>query len=260
MRRGSILTGFVVLLLLLAACGTPDTDVLPEPTEAPPAEEPTPPAEPAPEPAEPEPVTEPEPEPAPEPPAEAPEPVPEPSQEGLTVEGLPITEARAKAAAYQKSPPTGYGYLSVTSDPSGAAVYVDSERIGETPITRWRGKVKKYFLRVDISGYNTYAEDVYLKDNQTTNVTVNLTAAVRPTSSGTGVLREGTLILTTNVEGATIFIDNRYYDTAPRNITGLSPATHELKLRKTGYKEQVRTFTITAGKILKLHVDMRAAG
>ena len=171
-------------------------------------------------------------------------------------EGLIITEARLKAAEYQKSPPTGYGYLAVASKPTGAYVYLDGERIGVTPIVKWRGKVKQYLLRVDLSGYDTFVETIYLKDNQTLNKTVDLSGLMREGGGGTGVLREGSLAVTTIPDGVTIFIDNKFSDVTPRTIGGLSPTTHELKLRKTGYKEVVKTFTITAGRTTKIHVDM----
>lgn len=249
----------VLLAVLLVSCGTPDADVITEPLQ-PPSE---------PEPVETPPVTEPS---APEPPAAEPSPEPAqsepeqpetepvqpttPSREGLNAEGLPITEARAKAAEYQKSPPTGFGYLAVTSIPVGAYVYLDGERIGVAPIAKWRGKVKQYVFRVDLSGYDTYVETIYIKDNQTLNKTVDLSNLARDIGGGTSFMREGSLQVTTIPDGVTIFIDNKFSEVTPRTIGGLSPNAHELKLRKTGYKEVVKTFTITSGRTTKIHVDM----
>ena len=250
--KGHILL-FSLVAILIVACGTSDPDVLPaaEPVAAPEQEV----APPELLPVAPVATPEPEPEVAPEP---EPTPVVESgAQQQLNAEGLPMTEARAKASEYYKNPGTGFGFLSVTSDPPRAAVTMGSERIGMTPIARWRGQVQMYLLRVDLPGYDTFSTNVYLKDNQTINVTVNLTALVRGESGMTISSRTGMLQITANVEDATIFVDNKYYDTAPRTIE-LSPGTHEVKVRKLGYREEVRTVTITTGRTTTLQINMHA--
>jgi hypothetical protein len=75
---------------------------------------------------------------------------------------------------------------------------------------------------------------------------------------GTGIVYEGSLAVATNVPGVTIFIDNRYSGTTPLTIAGLSKGSHEVKLRKTGYREEVRTVNIIAGRTTKLDVTIRA--
>lgn len=261
MRRvfGIQLVLMLLSILLLISCGKPDArdaDLLPAEEQNPPVIE-APPVESPP--AEVLPPVESTPEPAPNstPPEVTPEePKPETSPTGYDAEGLPITEARAKASLYYEKPLTGYGFLAVTSVPSDATVYLDGSHIGVTPIVKYRTKIKGYTIHVEYAGYDTFVKSIYIKDNQTTNVSAALVS--RTSGGGTGVIHTGSIAITADVVGTTIFIDSRFANTAPQTITEVSPGSHEIRLRKTGYREEVRTVTVVAGKTVKLDIHMRA--
>jgi len=69
-----------------------------------------------------------------------------------------------------------------------------------------------------------------------------VTTATTPTG------QTGALVINTVPRGVTIYLNNQVKGTSPATIQGLSPGDYELKLMKQGYKTQVRTVTIEAGK------------
>jgi PKD repeat protein len=90
---------------------------------------------------------------------------------------LPVTERTWNFTSFdivQGSAPS-YGRLSITSNPSGAAIYVDEEYVGYTPHTVY---VPAGFRRVALvkSGYQTWQNALYVIAGLTRTLTVNLVA------------------------------------------------------------------------------------
>ena len=90
--------------------------------------------------------------------AEAPTPTPE--------QASPVVEPQSSAAATM-------GYLTVTSSPKGATIYVDGKKVGKTPLNRQELKPGSHKVKVEYSGYEP--------DEKTMKVTAGEEAKWTPT-------------------------------------------------------------------------------
>ena len=67
-----------------------------------------------------------------------------------------------------------FGFLSVASDPTGAAVFIDGSSVGTTPYTSDRIQSGIYTVQVAKDMYKDVAQQVTVSDNETTKVTLTL--------------------------------------------------------------------------------------
>jgi len=136
------------------------------------------------------------------------------------------------------------GYqLSITSDPSGAEVYISGEYAGNTPLQR---RVSKGWYRIIVKkdGYQDYSEFINISDN--TNLKVKLERVIPP---------EGTLFLSYNQEQVYIYVDGVFYGISPDSIK-LQPGTHKILAVKEGYQNQEYKLSINAGSEYYLKVSL----
>jgi len=66
--------------------------------------------------------------------------------------------------------PVTTGTLSISSTPSGAAVYVDSVSVGSTPLTQGSIAPGTHLVEIKYSGYQTYSAQAVVKAGETTTV------------------------------------------------------------------------------------------
>ena len=171
--------------------------------------------------------------------------------------GTPYSTGRAEKSGYQPAPtplppvpaegqhasvyltlnpaqPTT-GDIDVTSSPSGANVYVDSVYYGTSPQLCSGLTPGGHTLEVMKSGYNTWKQTVSVVAGQTTRVHASLTASAQ----------YGSLYVSSNPQGANVYLNGKYYGVTPMTIGSLLPNTYTLELTKSGYydwKNSVRIY------------------
>jgi hypothetical protein len=69
---------------------------------------------------------------------------------------------------------TGYGSLSISSDPSGAIAYLDSDYMGETPLNISKVVEGWHSTKLTKSGYNDVEELIHVSAGMTTSVNETL--------------------------------------------------------------------------------------
>lgn len=147
------------------------------------------------------------------PPAE-PEPEPEP---------IPIPE-RADL------PTTGT--LTIRANVEGASVFVNGTRVGDAPYERADQPAGSVEVRVEKEGYQPFVESVRVRPGRTTE----LTASLRPPPP--------TLHVSSDVPGATVFVDREYKGTTPIDITDVSPGEHHLTVSAEGFDMHAESVTV----------------
>lgn len=70
---------------------------------------------------------------------------------------------------------TPVGYVTVTSEPSGARVYLDGTYIGNTPITEYKVQAGAYEVTVEDDGYQAYKTSIKIEAGETKEINVELT-------------------------------------------------------------------------------------
>lgn len=88
--------------------------------------------------------------------------------EGMSPYVYDFTVPRATSA-----PLEAIGSVSVTSDPSGADVYVDDSPVGKTPAAL-RLKSGQHYLRMFMKGYNNWSQLIMVETSSETHVAVTL--------------------------------------------------------------------------------------
>lgn len=128
------------------------------------------------------------------------------------------------------------GSVNVSSNPSGAAVYVDNQFSGYTPL-RFRIAAGAHTIRVEQQGYQSFQQSVNVMAGRVLNVNANL-------SANAPVNRQGTAIFDSYPAGAQVFVNNSLVGTTPTGILGFAPGTYTARFSLPGYSEQATSFTV----------------
>jgi PKD repeat protein len=156
------------------------------------------------------------------------------------------------------------GVLDLTSVPSGARVFLDSQDFGTTPYKSFVLE-GSHAVRLTLSGYNDYTVPVTIVKNQQNKVTATLVKATTTPSSTAGTLpvtppssATGTLQITTTPDGAAVYLDGGSKGMSPATLSGLAAGSHTVKLTKAGYTDYQATVTVTGGQTTPLNVKLVA--
>ncbi|GMV41598.1 MAG: hypothetical protein AMXMBFR64_33140 [Myxococcales bacterium] len=129
--------------------------------------------------------------------------------------------------------PPAFGRLEVTSEPSGAEVSLDGERVGTTPWSLDRKASGGYELRVVHGSYLPHTEQVAVQDGQTTRRHVKLDANF------------GALVVDSEPRGAAITLnDAPTGKTTPHTFEALQPGVYVVRLALDGHGEAVERGTV----------------
>jgi eukaryotic-like serine/threonine-protein kinase len=138
---------------------------------------------------------------------------------------------------------TGDGYVSVSSDPKGADVFINGVRKGSSP-----GKFKvatgtPVEVTISKSGLSTVTKVVTLRPGETRSLgTINL-------GGGGESEAAGIVMVDSNPPGAMVFLDGAPQKSTPLRIRGLRPqTTHTITVKKDGFKTWSTSFTVGDGK------------
>ncbi|NQE53646.1 hypothetical protein C5S29_08635, partial [ANME-1 cluster archaeon GoMg3.2] len=133
------------------------------------------------------------------------------------------------------------GSATITSTPSGAAIYVKSylgdSYIGKTPHTDTAVPPGDYTIKLTLAGYLDCTKEVQVKGGETAYVHATLTPAI------------GSISVTSTPAGATIYVEP-YLGTkgkTPNTITPVSPGDYTITLTLAGYHDWKEQVSVTAG-------------
>lgn len=158
----------------------------------------------------------------------------------------------APEAPPQTAPPaqTEFGTLSVTSDPSGAQVFIDDVFVGTTPLQNGT-LVGTHRVRVEAEGYTPFETDVDVVGGETRGVQTTLQAA-QPTQE------TGQAGFSSTPSGADIYVDGQLVGTTPITNVRLSAGTHQARFVLDGVGEDTVDFTVRSGGYKNVSGVLRA--
>ena len=164
------------------------------------------------------------------------------------------------------APTPEYGNIVVSSEPSGANVYLDNTIKGISPMTINAVPNGQHTVLLRLEGYEDYSRTVTVMadtvqvdaalsgKSATPSATEKTTTApatgatiVTPTQQPPVPANTGSLSVTTSPAGALVYIDGKMRGITPATIPGLSPGTHTIELILDGYQDLETTTEITAG-------------
>ncbi|MCK4347220.1 MAG: PEGA domain-containing protein, partial [Thermoplasmatales archaeon] len=119
------------------------------------------------------------------------------------------------ALTFKVEPPP-FGSISVSSDPSGADIYLDGEYKGMTPKTISDIISGDHEIELKKSGYENWSDSVYVEAGETKNVSKEL------------IPKTGSISITSKPSDAKIYLDGEYKGMTPKTISDVISGDHEI--------------------------------
>ncbi|MCK9631098.1 MAG: PEGA domain-containing protein [Methanoregula sp.] len=149
-------------------------------------------------------------------------------------------------------PPVQTGTIYAQSSPAGAAIYLNGNFYGYSPVTIPNLAPGSYSMKASLSGYTP--------DTQVLSVYAGQTATYYPVlqPSPPAPRSTGTVSVSSNPSGALIYVDGSYQGKTPMTVT-LYPGSHMFRLSLAGYTDYTSTLYVNANSNQNLNADLTPA-
>ncbi|MDH4211070.1 MAG: PEGA domain-containing protein [candidate division WOR-3 bacterium] len=147
------------------------------------------------------------------------------------------------------------GSLTITSQPSGAAVAIDGKNTGsQTPCTINEITTGQHTVQITKSGYQTYEFKPVIQSGQTARASVNLTRTQQREPRRT-VQKS---YFKVNVDPwAKIYIDGKYIETTPlAKSIEVTSGNHRIKLENPNFQDWQKNVNFKPGQTVSLDVKL----
>jgi formylglycine-generating enzyme required for sulfatase activity len=136
--------------------------------------------------------------------------------------------------------------VTIGSSPAGAAVRIDDEQVGRTPVTTdvLEGS---HSVELRLAGYKPHRTQLNVLANQPYSLPVVI---LQPA--------DGRLVLTSEPAGATVSIDDVYRGQTPLDVELTPGVDHRISLSKGGFETTSNTLRVESGRTRELHVSLDA--
>lgn len=149
-------------------------------------------------------------------------------------------------------PPVQSGVIYAQSNPAGAAIYLNGNFYGYSPVTIPNLVPGSYSLKASLNGYTP--------DTQIINVYAGQTATYYPTLQPSPPVPRstGTVTVTSSPDHALVYVDGSYQGKVPLTVT-LFPGSHTFRLTLPGYSDYTANLYVNANTNQKLNAIMTPA-
>jgi len=134
-----------------------------------------------------------------------------------------------------------------TSSPSGAQVFLDGVYIGNTPV-QVETSSGYHEYKMLLAGYNMKEGSFNIAEGESKSINVVLI----PVSS------EGWLTITSEPDGAMVFINGELKGVTPLSNYEVTPGIYEIVILKPGYKVFVKTVTVNPGEVEEINIVLQS--
>ncbi|UCF92403.1 MAG: PEGA domain-containing protein [Desulfobacterales bacterium] len=140
----------------------------------------------------------------------------------------------------------GWAEIALSSDPQGAAVHIDGQWRGRTPLTLDL-PAGSYDLQVGAAGYKTWQTSLEVQANQPRQLDpIRLMPA------------DGLLALRTRPAGASVTLDDKYVGQTPLEIPLTPDSFHVVRIAKPGYANVTRRIKLAAAESKEVALALAA--
>ncbi|MBS1193873.1 MAG: protein kinase [Methanomicrobiales archaeon] len=165
------------------------------------------------------------------------------------------------------------GSVAVTSQPAGAAVYLDEQYQGTTPLEIANLTPGTYLIRLRMEGYGDREVPVVVEAGNLTSVTARYPPLPTPTPTATPAVTTvpttppfpfvtetpapGALSLTSFPTGATVTMNGIRMGTTPLVIRNLTPGTYHVRYSLVGWDDSISVLSVSSGQTMTDYVTLR---
>jgi PKD repeat protein len=146
--------------------------------------------------------------------------------------------------------------LSVTSNPSGAVVFIDYVIKGITPLVVTDTAIGNHRITITLDGYDEYIRNILLESAGSSSISAELKKSVPQTT--TPPPSNGTITITTIPPGASVTVDGTLNGVAPLVIPGMLPGTHGVTLSSYGYEDWNYMVSVRPGQTSEINAVLIA--
>lgn len=142
-----------------------------------------------------------------------------------------------------KAPTPIYGEADINSSPAMADIYIDGEKVGQTPQILSRLYVGEHNLQLSKEGYSDYIDIISIQEGKT----FQLSPTLEPISSQ--------ISISSNNPKATLYIDDKDYGRASGK-KNIASGIHTVRLTAEGWEDYTGTINVT-DKQNRFHFSMK---
>ena len=146
--------------------------------------------------------------------------------------------------------------LSVTSNPPGAAVFVDNFIKGRTPLTLTDTAIGDHRITIMMDGYEEYTRTIIVEAASPLTIAAVLTRNIpQPTTQPP---ENGSIAITSIPSGAEVYIDGQQRGMAPAIFAEVLPGNHQVTLSSKGYDDWSRIVSVGSGRMSAINAELLA--
>lgn len=153
------------------------------------------------------------------------------------------------SATLSSDPKPVYGTVSIRSDPPGASVYADDTYVGQTgtnvPLVFTQVKPGYHTLLLSKPGYQDYTQSGLVTAGQNLDLVIKLTPSPQTPTTGS-------VSISSAPSDAEVYLDNVFRGLSPLTIDSVSPGTHTVLIRLSGYQDWPSQIQVTAGQTTQI--------
>jgi hypothetical protein len=149
-------------------------------------------------------------------------------------------------------PPAQNGAIYAQSNPAGAAIYLNGNLQGYSPVTIRDLSPGSYSMKASLSGYTPDTQLIIVYDGKTASYYPNLRQSP-PAPRSTG-----TVSVTSTPNAVLVYVDGNYQGKAPLTVT-LYPGSHSFRLSLPGYNDYTESVYVSANTNKRLNAVLNAA-
>lgn len=121
-----------------------------------------------------------------------------------------------------------FGWITVTTNPKGANVIIDGEKVGKTPYVYEKIKKGQHVVEVSKELFATVVQTITVNNGEINNELENL--VLNESDETFGVIAFNTI-----PDGADIIMNDEFKGKTPKTIKNLTPGLKKVELKKQGY-------------------------
>ena len=135
--------------------------------------------------------------------------------------------------------------IAVTSEPTGATVFINDEFRGATPLDKVELTVGQHTVRVQKAGYQVHRG----------TLTVASTTS-KPVHFALKLSERGSLVVRSKPDGASVFLDDEYRGKTPLRLDDLEPHGYALRLRKPNFADWQKEVAVRSNEVVTLDATL----
>ncbi|MCW8805154.1 MAG: PEGA domain-containing protein [Ignavibacteriaceae bacterium] len=147
---------------------------------------------------------------------------------------------------------TGTEKLTITTNPSGAMIYLDSINIGTSPIENYFINPGKIQLRVEKIGFTSLDTLINIEKNATNSLSFVLNKKAMGETGG--------IKIASNPSAASLWINNEFVGSTPYENSELEVGNYRILIRKKGYADYDATVKVRANKTSSINRKLTLVG